>query len=188
VHYWAGNVFRQTNPKRGLGRSFNGGLGGQSPPTAKPSKNGLNPYVGSRSRCIYCARFMCMLFPKLMHTHQYLYYILAGSMFNWGLVYRSRITDCSWKTRQPLVPKSTSKDKRDARRGMLLFHHHSSDDYQSFDSMSGCKWLMEFNPQSFTRLRQKKASPIPKPNASFVKTLLSISAIKERGSWRQAWC
>ena len=80
-------------------------------------------------------------------------------MHNWNLFYRTRITDCSWKTRQPLAPKSTSKDKKDARRGMLLFHHHSSDDYQSFDSMSGCKWLMEFNPQSFTRLRQKKASP-----------------------------
>ena len=29
----------QTDPKRGLGRSPNGGLGGQSPPTAKPSNN-----------------------------------------------------------------------------------------------------------------------------------------------------
>ena len=55
----------QRDPIRGLGQSPNGGLGGQSPPTAKPSDN-------LRFRCNYCARIMCMLFTKLMHTHQYL--------------------------------------------------------------------------------------------------------------------
>ena len=64
-----------TDPKRGLGRSPNGGLGGQSPPTVKPSNKRIKSIVGLRSRCNYCARFMCMLFPKLMHTHQYFWYL-----------------------------------------------------------------------------------------------------------------
>ena len=32
-------AFMETDPKRGLGQSPNGGLGGQSPLTAKPSNN-----------------------------------------------------------------------------------------------------------------------------------------------------
>ena len=52
--YLAGNLFIQAEPKRGLGQSPNGGLGGQSPPTAQPSYN-------LAFRCNYCARIMCML-------------------------------------------------------------------------------------------------------------------------------
>ena len=68
----------QTDPQRGLGRSPNGGLGGQSPPTAKPSNNFIL-CLNLRSRCNYCfARFMCMLhlYEILnVHTHQYLLFM-----------------------------------------------------------------------------------------------------------------
>ena len=72
-----------TDPKQGLGRSPNRCLGGQSPPTAKPSNKRIKSIVGLRSRCNYCARFMCMLFPKLMHTHQYLYLMSMPVIRTW---------------------------------------------------------------------------------------------------------
>ena len=72
MHYSEGNVFMHTDSKRGLGQSPNGGLGGQCPPTAKPSNKRIKSIVGLRSRCNYCARFMCMLhlskFWMCIHT------------------------------------------------------------------------------------------------------------------------
>ena len=69
----------QTDPKRGLGRSPNGGLGGQRPPTAKPSNNfTFQVQLLLRSHHVY-ATFIKIL---NVHTHQYLLGIIIKCIIN----------------------------------------------------------------------------------------------------------
>ena len=62
----AGSVIMQTEPKRGLGRSPNGGLGGQSPPTKKPSDNYV-PVQLLRSLHVYAISEVNAYTPVLVY-------------------------------------------------------------------------------------------------------------------------
>ena len=74
----------QTEPKRGLGRSPNGGLGGQSPPTKKPSDNYV-PVQLLRSLHVYAisevnAYTPVLVYDKLknaVNQKYHIYYLLT---------------------------------------------------------------------------------------------------------------
>ena len=98
----------QSNPIRGLGQSPNGGLGGQSPPTAKPSDNFIR-FWGHLNRTFPVQIYVSGATTALASCVCYIYQNFECTYTPVLVPYKNRPISCSRNFQQKIATKKWKK-------------------------------------------------------------------------------